>query len=171
MWGWIYNGSFGLLNAILTQFGLISDYRVWLADPKMALWVLVFASVWKAVPFAALMMLAALKTVPEDLHDASKVDGANTWQSFLNVTMPWMKPVLLVLLVIETMWSLRAFEIIWVLTQGGPLDRTMVLNVFAYQQSFQFFKFGYGSAVAYLILFLTLILTVVYFQLLKGFED
>lgn len=171
MWGWIYHGSYGLLNAILLRLGLIDQYHVWLANPHEAMVVIIFASVWKAVPFATLMTLAALKTVPEELMDAAKVDGAGAWARFRHITLPWIKPVTLVLLVIETMWSLKAFDIIWILTKGGPMDRTMILNVFAYQQTWQFFKFGYGSAAAYIVTGIILLLTVAYFKLLHGFED
>lgn len=171
MWGWIYHGSYGLLNAILLKLGLISQYHVWLASPREAMAVIIFASVWKAVPFAALMTLAALKTVPRELMDSAKVDGAGVWARFCHVTLPWIKPVMLVLLVIETMWALKTFDVIWILTGGGPMDKTMVLNVFAYQQTWQFFKFGYGSAAAYLVTGIILLLTVTYFKLLHGFED
>lgn len=170
VWGWIYHGNFGVLNAILLRLGLIDRYHVWLGEPGTALAAIVFADVWKSVPFAALMFMAALQGVPRDLIDAAKVDGAAPWGRYRHVTLPWLRPVILVLLVVETMWALKAFDVIWVLTRGGPLDRTMVLNVYAYQQTFQFFNFGYGSAVAYLITFLILGLTGLYFLALRGFE-
>jgi multiple sugar transport system permease protein len=170
VWGWIYHGNFGVLNAILLRLGLIDRYHVWLGEPGTALAAIVFADVWKSVPFAALMFMAALQGVPRDLIDAAKVDGATPWGRYRHVTLPWLRPVILVLLVVETMWALKAFDVIWVLTRGGPLDRTMVLNVYAYQQTFQFFNFGYGSAVAYLITFLILGLTGLYFLALRGFE-
>jgi ABC-type sugar transport system permease subunit len=89
---------------------------------------------------------------------------------FRYITIPWLKPVLLVVLVLETTWSLKTFDIIWVLTQGGPLDTTMVLNVYAYQQTFQFMKFGYGASIGVLILVLNLLLALAYFRLLRSFE-
>ncbi len=171
VWGWIYQGNFGVLNGLLLKLRLIDHYHVWLAEPASALAVIIFADVWKSVPFAALLLLAALQGVPRDLIDAARVDGANAWGCYRHVTVPWLRPVLLVLLVVETMWALKAFDLIWVLTKGGPLDRTMVLNVYAYQQTFQFFNFGYGSAVAYLITTLILSLTVLYFIALRGFEQ
>lgn len=170
VWGWIYNGNFGVLNAILLRLGVIDRYHVWLGEPATALAAIVFADIWKSVPFAALVFLAGLQGVPRDLIDAAKVDGATAWGRYRHVTLPWLRPVLLVLLVVETMWALKAFDVIWVLTRGGPLDRTMVLNVYAYQQTFQFFNFGYGAAVAYLITFLILGLTMLYFSALRGFE-
>lgn len=171
MWGWIYHGNFGVLNAVLLKLGLIDHYHIWLAEPSEAMAVIIFASVWKAVPFAALVFLAALKTVPEELMDAAKVDGAGAGARFWHITLPWIRPVTLVLLVLQTMWSLKTFDLIWVLTEGGPMDKTMVLNVFAYQQSWQFFKFGYGAAASWLITVLILGLTVAYCKLLPSFED
>ena len=171
MWGWIFHGGYGLLNGVLLKLGLISEYKIWLADPTWALWVLIAASIWKGVPFAGLMSLAALKTVPQELYDAARVDGAGVWSRFRYVTLPWIKPVTVVILVIQTMWSLRTFELIWVLTEGGPVDKTMLLSVFTYQETWRFFRFGYGAAAAYLITGLTLVLTVAYFKLLHGFDD
>ena len=171
VWGWIYHGNFGALNAILLAIGAIDKYHVWLAEPTSAMIAIIFADIWKAVPFAALMILAALQGVPRDLEDAAKVDGANAWARFRFIVLAWIRPVLLVLVVMETMWAFKAFDLIWVLTKGGPLDRTMILNVYAYQQTFVFFNFGYGAAVAYLITVLILGLTVLYFVALRGFED
>jgi multiple sugar transport system permease protein len=171
VWGWIYHGNYGVLNGLLLKLRLIDHYHVWLGEPVSAMAVIIFADVWKSVPFAALLLLAALQGVPRDLLDAARVDGASAWGCYRHVTIPWLRPVTLVLLVVETMWALKAFDLIWVLTKGGPLDRTMVLNVYAYQQTFQFFNFGYGSAVAYLITSLILSLTVLYFIALRGFES
>lgn len=170
VWGWIYNGSFGLLNALLLKLRLINQYQTWLADPGTAMGAIIFADVWKSVPFPALMLLAALQGVPQEIHDAAIVDGASPWRRFVHVTLPWLRPVVLVLLVIETMWAFKAFDLIWVLTRGGPLDTTMVLNVYAYLQTFQFFNFGYGAAIAYLIALLILCLTALYVVALRGFD-
>lgn len=171
MWGWVFNGAWGVFNAVLLKLGIISEYVVWLAHPRWAMLVIIFASVWKAVPFAALMLLAALKTVPSELEDAAKVDGAGAWARFRHIIIPWIKPVILVLLIIETMWALKTFDVIWVLTEGRPMDKTMVLNVLTYQLAFQFFRLGYASALAYIITGLILVLTVVYFRLLGGLEN
>ena len=171
VWGWIYHGNFGVLNALLLKLRLVDHYHVWLGEPASAMAVIIFADIWKSVPFAALLLLAGLQGVPRELVDAARVDGANAWGCYRHVTVPWLRPVILVLLVVETMWALKAFDLIWVLTKGGPLDRTMVLNVYAYQQTFQFFNFGYGAAVAYLITTLILSLTGLYFIALRGFEQ
>lgn len=171
IWSWIFHGVYGVFNYVMLRLHLIDTYRVWLADPTWALPALTFATIWKGVPFAALMLLAALQNIPESLLDAAKVDGANSWESLLHIRLPLIKPTLLVLLIIETMWSLKSFDLVWVLTQGGPINRTMLLSVYAYQQSFQFFNFGYGAALSYTITALVLLLTILYLRLLQGFED
>ena len=171
MWGWIYHGSYGVLNAVLLKLGLIKDYIIWLGDPVWAMAAIIFADIWKAVPFAALMLLAALKGVSKDLIDAAMMDGASAWARFWNVVLPRIRGVVVVLLVLQTTWALKAFDVIWVLTRGGPVDKTMVLNIFAYQQTFQFFNFGYGSAVGFLVLVLNVGLTILYLSIIRGFDD
>lgn len=171
IWGWILNGSFGILNFVLLKLGVITEYHVWLAEPATALFAIIIATIWKGTPFVALMLLAALQNVSQEYLDAAKVDGANSWQCFTKITLPCIKPTTLVLLVMETMWSLKSFDLIWVLTQGGPVNRTMLLSIFAYEESFRFFKFGYGSASAFVITFLIFGLTLLYVKLLRGFED
>ena len=170
IWGWLFSGNFGLVNASLSALGLIAEYRSWLSDPQTAMGVIILGDVWKATPFVALMFLAGLQGLPRDIEDAAEVDGAGPMAKFRYITIPWLKPVLLVVLVLETTWSLKTFDIIWVLTQGGPLDTTMVLNVYAYQQTFQFMKFGYGASIGVLILALNLLLALAYFRTLRSFE-
>lgn len=171
IWGWIFNGSYGVLNYILLNLGIINNYHVWLAEPRYALAGVIWANIWKAVPFVALMTLAALQNVPKEHLDAAKVDGANAWSSFTKVTLPEIRPTLLVLLVIETMWSLKSFDLIWVLTQGGPVNRTMLLSIYTYQDSFRFFKFGTGSASAFVMTGIIFLLTIAYIRVLHRSDD
>ena len=166
-WQWIYHGSFGVLNAILKGLGVIEEYRSWLSDPNWALVLLALAGVWKALSFPTLMILAALKGVPEDLMDAAKVDGGGIWVRFRHVTVPSVKPVLTVVMVLQTMWALKTFDIVWTLTKGGPIDKSLLLSVFAYQQTFVYNDYGSGSAAAYVIFGLTLVLTMVYIRMMK----
>jgi multiple sugar transport system permease protein len=169
VWGWMFNAQYGVINALLQGAGLISDYRSWLGDPNIALYAVTFVDAWQAVPFIALMLLAGLQSIPQELYDAAAVDGANAWAMFRYITLPSLRPVILVTLVIQTMWSLKTFTIIWALTKGGPMNRSMILNVYAYQQTFRYFKFGHGAAVAWIVTILILTLTIIYIRLL-GFE-
>lgn len=166
MWKWMLSGDYGVLNEILARLHLISSYRSWLTDPGMAMPAVLFADTWKSVPFVALMLLAGLQGIPTELYDAARVDGAGPWVCFRTVTLPSLRPVLLVVLVIQSMWALRVFDIIWVLTQGGPIDRTLVLSIYAYEQAFRNFNLGYGSTVSYLITVVTFALTLAYLKMI-----
>ena len=166
MWQWMYSGNNGIINEILSKLGFIDGYKMWLVEEATAMGALIFADIWKSTPFAALLLLAALQTVPKDLYEASKVDGAGAFTQFTKIVLPTIKPVILVVLVTQTMWTLRVFDLIWVLTQGGPMDSTMTLNIYAYENAFRSFNIGYGSALAYVITFITLIFTFIYIRLL-----
>ena len=103
-----------------------------------------------------------LMDIPDILYEAAEVDGAKSWQKMVYITLPSIKPIMIVILVIQTMWALKAFDLIWVLTQGGPIHSTTIFSIYAYRQSFQYYRMGYGAAIAYFITFITLILTYVY---------
>jgi multiple sugar transport system permease protein len=167
MWSWMYNASYGIINEILYKVGIISSYRSWLGDPNTALQALTVAEIWKAIPFVALVILAGIQSIPSELYEAAKVDGANVFNRFFHITLPGIRPVVLVSLVIQTMWSIMAFTTIWTLTQGGPVDSTMLLNILAYQQSFMFLRLDYGAALAFMMTLLILVLTVIYLTLIK----
>lgn len=167
MWQWMYSGDYGILNEILLRLGLIDNYRRWLVEPESAMTAVLVADVWKSVPYVALLLLAAMQSIPKELHEAVKADGGGPVVAFYHIILPHIKPVIMVVLVIETMWTLRVFDLIWLLTKGGPQDSTMTLNVFAYEQAFQNFDFGYGAAISYVITLLTLLFTFFYMRMLK----
>lgn len=166
LWQWIYNANYGALNGLLLQIGLIHAPVTWLGDPVRALNMVIVADTWKMTPFYAIMFLAGLQMISQDLYEAAAIDGANVWKRFLRVTLPFLYPILLIILVLRTVQTFRVFDIIYVLTQGGPANGTTVLAFYVYQQSFQSLNFGFGSAVAFVIGLITLILAVAYFRLL-----
>ncbi|MFB5677141.1 carbohydrate ABC transporter permease [Paenibacillus terreus] len=167
MWQWMYSGDYGIFNEMLLKLGFINEYKMWLVDEHTAMPAILFADIWKSVPYVALLMLAAMQSIPKELHEASKVDGGGSLTAFFHIILPHIKPVIMVLLVIETMWTLRVFDLIWLLTKGGPQDSTMTLNVFAYEQAFRNFNLGYGAAISYCITLLTLVFTLLYMKTLK----
>lgn len=167
MWKWMYNADYGIINLILQRLGIIKHFQAWLGSPSTALYAMTFADAWKAIPFVALVLLAGLKSIPEELYESAKVDGAGILHRFFFITLPSLRPVLLVALVIQTMWSVMAFATIWVVTQGGPMDSTMLLNIYAYQQSFMFLNLGYGATLAYVIAAIILMLTIAYMAVLR----
>ncbi|MCL4562706.1 MAG: sugar ABC transporter permease [Chloroflexi bacterium] len=167
MWKWMYNGDYGIVNYIMLHLGLIDSYKSWLGVTSTALNAITITDAWKAIPFVALVLLSGLKSIPEEVYESAKVDGAGVFQRFWHITLPALRPVLLVTLVMQTMWSIMAFASIWPVTQGGPADSTMLLNIYAYQQSFMYLNLGYGSALAYVITLIILMLTLAYMAVLR----
>ena len=132
-----------------------------------ALNMLLLVDIWKSTPFIAILLLAALQNIPRMQYRAALVDGANTWQSFRYITLPALKTPIAIATILQTIWSLRTFDLIYVLTKGGPADGTVVMNFLAYRVTFNFLQFGYGAAIANLIFLTSLVLAIVYMRLLK----
>ncbi len=149
MWQWIYNADYGALNGLVYQLGLIEEYRIWLADPNWAMALIILANVWKETPFTTILVLAGLQGIPNALYDAAKVDGASMWQRFRLITLPLLRPVIIVCGLLQTIWSFQTFELVYVVTQGGPFGTTDVLPVRIYEATFRSLRFGYGAAMAY----------------------
>ena len=166
LWKWILNANYGVLNGLLKSLGVISYYHVWLGTPWSALNFLLLVDVWKSVPFIALLMLAGLQRVPSSLYRAAYMDGAGPLQSFVHVTLPTIRSVIAIAVVLQTIWSLRVFDIVFVLTRGGPADATALMNFLAYRVTFNFLDLGYGSAIANVIFAITVLLAVLYVWLL-----
>ncbi len=137
MWQWIYDPKIGALNALLNWAGLIDHYQGWLAVPTFALGGLIVAHTWNEFALAAIMFLGALQRVPAELYDAARVDGCRSWQLFWHITLPWLAQALLIVLILETMLAIRAFDIIYVLTAGGPGTSTTTLTWATYLTTFE----------------------------------
>jgi multiple sugar transport system permease protein len=160
-WEWIFNADFGVLNYLLGT-------RVnWLGDPVWAIHAAVAADVWKTTPFVVLLVLAALQVIPEDLYRAARVDGATAWQRFRHITLPLLSPVLLLVLLFRTMDAARIFDLLFVLTGGGPANTTETLVVYNYKLYYRTLQFGYGSALAVATFFFILSLSLVYLWMLR----
>lgn len=167
MWRFIFNDRYGLANFIL--FGAdTSRYLAPLADPQLALFAIITAEIWKTTPFAALIILAGLQGISDDLYEAASIDGANAWQKFRHVTLPLLKPALLLALLFRTIDALRVFDLVFVMTQGGPADATNVLQFYGYKKTFAEGMIGYGSAIAVAVFLLSLVLSLVYLRALKA---
>ncbi|HKY09337.1 MAG TPA: sugar ABC transporter permease, partial [Candidatus Binatia bacterium] len=161
MWRFIFNDRYGLVNFLL--FGAdASRYIAPLADPHLAMISIMAAEIWKTTPFAALILLAGLQGISDDLYEAAAVDGATAWQTFRRITLPLLKPALLLALLFRTIDALRVFDLVYVMTQGGPADATNVLQFYGYKKTFAEGMVGYGSAIAVTVFFMSLLLTVAY---------
>lgn len=166
MWRWIYNADYGALNGLLYQLGLINKYIPWLTMPNVAMNLVILADIWHSVPFIALILQAALATLPADLEEAAAVDGATAWQYFWFIRLPLLRPAILVALIIRTVEAFRVFDIIYVITNGGPANGTVTISYLTYLEMFSFGHAGRGSALSFLISIFTLVLAFIYIRVL-----
>lgn len=167
LWRLIYNPEYGALNAALTQIGLLDAYRSWLGEPNTALAALIVADCWKNFPLVALIALAALQAVPRDITAASMVDGAGPFARFRFVILPYLVGPLLVALVLRTIEAFKVFDIIWVMTRGGPANSTRTLSILVYQEAFSFQRAGSGASLALIVTLLVTVLAVAYAALVR----
>mgnify|MGYP006278345085 FL=1 len=166
MWKWIYNAEYGALNGLLKSLHIIDKYQTWLSEPWTAMNLVILADVWKCTPFVILIVSAALATINEDLYEAADIDGASGLQRFTYITLPLLKPAIMIALVIRTVEAFKAFDIIYVLTRGGPANGTQIISYLAYLESFSFLNMGRGSALSFIVSIFILILSLVYIRLL-----
>ena len=167
VWDYILDPTYGVLNVLLQRWGIISNYQNWLGTPTGAMsWVIV-ADVWKTTPFMIIILLAALQTFPANVYRAAEVDGAGSWQRFWRITIPMLRPAILIALVLRTLGAFRVYDIIYVLTGGGPADSTNVLSFYVYEQAFIDFHIGYASAVAYLTTIAMVLIILIYLWILR----
>jgi ABC-type sugar transport system permease subunit len=167
LWKWIYNANYGILNQIFVGFGLTEKTIVWLGSPWLAINMILLADIWKAVPFIALLILAGLQNIPSYLYKAARLDGANTWQQFVHVTVPGLKTTLIISIVLQSIWALKVFDLIYVLTKGGPADSTVLLNYLSWRETFSNLDVGYGAAIANVLFILMFMLALVYIRALR----
>ena len=161
MWSWILNGDYGALNGLLYRLGVIAQYHHWLASPRAQLFWVAVAHVWTRFPFAMVLLLAGLQSIPQDIYEAARVDGARPHQAFWAITFPMLLPAFTVALAVEFVVTFQIFDVVWSLTAGGaagqvinPFTKTvMIMN---YEVVFRNLDIGLGSAVAYLILLLSM---------------
>jgi multiple sugar transport system permease protein len=167
LWRLIYNPEYGALNAALTQIGLLDAYRSWLGEPGTALAALILADTWKNFPLVALIALAALQAVPRDITAASMVDGAGAWSRFRFVILPYLAGPLMVALVLRTIEAFKVFDIIWVMTRGGPANSTRTLSILVYQEAFSFQRAGSGASLALMVTLMVTVLAVIYAAVIR----
>jgi len=166
MWRWIDNAEYGALNALLTQTGLLHSYEPFLSDSDLAMWMVIVADVWKLTPLVAILLLAGLQSIDREVVEVARVDGAGPWQVFRHILLPLLTPVILILLVLRTMEAFKVFDLIWIMTHGGPANSTQTIAIYAYQTAYQGFDFGRGAALGYLIALVIMVLAAVYLRLL-----
>ena len=167
IWMWIFNPQIGLLNLILKFFGLSGP--MWLQDPSWSKPALIIMSFWSAGGGRMLIFLAALRNIPPKLYEAFKLDGGNSFQSFFHITLPMISPIIFLWSIVEVIASMQVFTEAFIMTKGGPVDSTLFYNLYLYNKAFQDFNMGYASALAWLLLIITLIITSIQFKMSKKY--
>lgn len=166
IWAYLYNGSNGIVAMLLAKLGILESSADLLLSGSSALGAVIMADVWKTTPYMALLLLAGLQTIPGSLYEAASIDGATKWQQFLNITLPLLKPSIMVALLFRTLDAFRVFDLIYVLTGGGPGGKTESISIYAYKAMFAQTRFGYGSAVVLVMAIIVGIISYAYIKLL-----
>ena len=167
LWRWIYNGQYGALNGLLSTLGISDTQHQWLGSPFLALNMVILADVWKNTSIVVFFILAGLQTIPEDVYEAARIDGASAWRAFWRITMPLLAPSIAVVLILRTIEAFKVFDIIYVMTGGGPASGTQTVAFYTYLQAFSNQLFGYGAALAYLIVLAVFAMAMVYLRILR----
>jgi len=160
MWAWMFHDQFGILNDMLISLGLIDSGIAWTARPETAMIAVIIVDVWKTTPFMALLILAGLQLLPEDMYEAARVDGVSAWKQFWHLTLPLVKPAIMVAVIFRALDSLRIFDLIYVLTPKN--EQTQTMSVFARENLFDFDNFAYGSAASTLLFLTIAFITILY---------
>lgn len=170
VWRLMLNPNFGAINGTLKGFGFDTEALTWTASPRLALLSVIVVDIWQWTPFVFLVLLAGLQAIPQEPYEAAKIDGSSRWQTFRYVTLPLLKPAILIVLLLRTMDLLRVFDQIFILTEGGPGFATETISLYIYRTAFRFFDFGYAAAMSFVLLAITNIISVVYIRFLQTRE-
>ncbi len=165
LWMWIFNANYGVLNSLFESLGLIGEPQAWLANPTSAMAAVIVAKTWQSFPWMMVMLLAGLQTVPIELHEAAEIDGAGTVRRFFSITVPQMQGIIGLVLLLEFIWNFQHFDIIYVLTGGGPAGSTQTFATAVYETAFDGFDLGHAGALGLLWMVLLMGLVVVYVRL------
>lgn len=147
LWAWIFNDQYGVLNTVLIRLGLVNSAVAWLAQPGTAMYSIIVADVWKTTPFVFLILLAGLQNIPRDLYEAIDVDGGNAWARFRYVTWPHLMPFVFVAVIFRMVQAFAIFDLVWVMTGGGPGGATETVSIYTYQTYMRYLDFGYGATI------------------------
>lgn len=168
---WLFDVDYGVINYFLMNIHIIDNPINWLGQESTALTAVIITNIWVGIPFNMILILSALQALPGEVYEAAKIDGANKLQTFTKITMPLMKPTLLIILVLGIIYTFKVFDIILIMTGGGPVNATQVLPFFGYEQAFVNFNFGTSGAVATIILLILMCISLVYLYMIKKEES
>jgi multiple sugar transport system permease protein len=167
---WMLDGDYGPLNYFLHIAGLMPEKQYWLLNPATALAGVILANAWVGIPFNMMLLLAGLQNIPASLYEAASIDGAGPSQRFISITLPQMRAVALGVLLLSFIYTFKVFDLVYIMTKGGPVDATMVLPIYTFKLTFDFFRFGDGAAASTLLLLGLLVLALGYSRLIRDEE-
>lgn len=162
LWKWILDGRYGYINYFFMKLGIIKSPILFLSDPKIALYCAAFVDAWLGISFVSMMFLAALEQIPTSLYEAAEIDGANKRRQFFDITLPGIKHTFVTILILVTIWTFNSFNVIYVLTQGGPMRSTETLIIKIYQEAFSRFNIGASSALTMIVVVILSLMTFIY---------
>ena len=170
MWGWMYNGQFGMISGLLQRFGIVDGPVAWLAYGSTAFWATIVTDVWIGVPLVTIYFLAAIQAIPKDLYEAAWTDGAGRWYRFRRITFPLMIPAIITMSMLSLIATFNSFDIIWILTQGGPSGQTTTMIIDTYQVAIGSKKYGEGAARAVVICIFLSLFCLAYFRVTRRLQ-
>ena len=171
MWEYLYQPNYGPINDILRQVGLLRVPIAWLSEPNLAMAGVIFANIWRGIPFFSIMILAGLQAIPDKLYEAAMVDGASVVQRFWHVTLPMLRPIIIVATVTRIIWTFNYADLIFVMTSGGPANATQITSSYTLLSAYTDLDFGYAATLSVVLLIIMLVFTAFYLKITKGVES
>ncbi|MCY4061196.1 MAG: sugar ABC transporter permease [Chloroflexi bacterium] len=171
LWSWLFNPQFGLINSFLRGLGLEFLVQDWLGDAAVALNSLILVDIWKWYGFHMVIFLAGLQSIPDELYEAARIDGASVWQQFRHVTLPMLQPVMIVNVTISVMGAFNVFDIPFIMTAGGPANATNVMALHIYIRGFKFYRFGFSAALSYVLLVIVTLVAAIQLRLMTSGDN
>jgi multiple sugar transport system permease protein len=171
VWEYVYQPNYGLLNDLLFRLGWLRDRVAWLSDPNLAMPAVVVTNIWRGVPFFAIMLLAGLQAIPDELYEAARVDGATVVQRFWHVTLPLLRPIIVVATATRIIWTFNYADLIFVMTSGGPANATQITSTYTLLQAYSNLDFGYAATLSVVLLLIMLAFTILYLRVTRGVES
>lgn len=171
LWMWIFNANYGVLNAVLQGLGIVDDPQAWLAQPETAMAAVIIAKTWQSFPWMMVMLLAGLQTVPRELHESAEVDGAGVIRRFRSITVPHLRGIIGLVILLEIIWNFQHFDIIYVLTGGGPAGSTQTFATAVYETAFRGYDLGKAGALGLLWMLFLMVFVVIYIRFTETGEE
>lgn len=171
LWMWIFQADYGVLNYILVKLGILAENKKWVSEPNLALIAVMIAALWRQLPFMATMLLAGMQGIPTSMLEAAKIDGANKFQLFFRIILPFMKKVINTVTLVAIIENFKMFPMFWIMTGGGPMDRTTTLAILSYRTSFVELNLGKGAAIGVMWLAILITISIIYNRLFADKES